>query len=206
MQLYIGAPQNGLHCPVRELKGFQKVFLQPGESRAVAFALTDRSFAVWQDGWKIPGGAYTVCIGDLRALVERSGECLPVPAWQNGSWYQSCAGKPGQKEWETMLGRAYMPPVLKKGSFTMENSVEEMKDYSLVMKLMYRATERVIARGNGGKLDREDPTFRMQMAASAGGPLRSMMISGGIRGSVMPGLLEMANGRFLRGIWKMLTG
>ena len=206
VQLYIGAPQNGLHCPVRELKGFQKVFLQPGESRAVAFALTDRSFAVWQDGWKIPGGAYTVCIGDLRALVERSGECLPVPAWQNGSWYQSCAGKPGQKEWETMLGRAYMPPVLKKGSFTMENSVEEMKDYSLVMKLMYRATERVIARGNGGKLDREDPTFRMQMAASAGGPLRSMMISGGIRGSVMPGLLEMANGRFLRGIWKMLTG
>ena len=37
------------------------------------------------------------------------------------------------------------------------------------MKLMYRVTERVIAKGNGGKLDREDPTFRMQMAASAGG-------------------------------------
>lgn len=101
---------------------------------------------------------------------------------------------------------AYTPPVLKKGSFTMENSVEEMKDYSLVMKLMYRATERVIAKGNGGKLDREDPTFRMQMAASAGGPLRSMMISGGIRGGVMPGLLELANGHFLRGIWKMITG
>lgn len=105
-----------------------------------------------------------------------------------------------------MLGRAYMPPVLKKGSFTMENSVEGMKDYSLVMKLMYRATERVIAKGNGGKIDREDPTFRMQMAASAGGPLRSMMISGGIRGGVMPGLLELANGHSLRGIWKIITG
>lgn len=81
-----------------------------------------------------------------------------------------------------------------------------MKDYSLVMKLMYRATERVIAKGNGGKIDHEDPTFRMQMAASAGGPLRSMMISGGIRGGVMPGLLELANGHFLRSIWKMITG
>ena len=74
------------------------------------------------------------------------------------------------------------------------------------MKLMYRATERVIAKGNGGKLDREDPTFRMQMATSTGGPLRSMMISGGMKGGVLPGMLEMANGRFLRGIWKMLTG
>ena len=90
-------------------------------------------------------------------------------------------------------------PVYARGGLTLT------KDYSLVMKLMYRATERVIAKGNGGKIDREDPTFRMQMAASAGGPLRSMMISGGIRGSVMPGLLELANGHFLRGIWKMIT-
>ena len=33
-----------------------------------------------------------------------------------------------------------------------------------------------------------------------------MMISGRIRGGVMPGLLELANGHFLRGIWKMITG
>lgn len=31
VRLYIQAPQNGLHRPLRELKGFQKVFLQPGE-------------------------------------------------------------------------------------------------------------------------------------------------------------------------------
>ena len=74
------------------------------------------------------------------------------------------------------------------------------------MKIIFRETEFVIARGNGGKRDYEDPEFRMMMNSSAGAPLRSMMISGGIRGSVMPGLLEMANGRFLRGIWKMLTG
>ena len=206
VQLYIRAPQDGLHRPLRELKGFQKVFLQSGESRTVTFPLTDRSFAVWQDGWKIPAGKYTVCIGGLTSEVEKSGETLPVPAWQKGSWYECCTGKPDQAQWEAMLGRRYAPPVLKKGSFTMENTVEEMKDYSLIMKIMYKATEHVIAKGNGGKIDYENPNFRMQMASSAGGPLRSMMISGGMKGGVLPGMLEMANGHFFRGLWRMIRG
>ena len=206
VQLYIRAPQDGLHRPLRELKGFQKVFLQSGESRTVTFPLTDRSFAVWQDGWKIPAGKYTVCIGGLTASIEKSGETLPIPAWQGGSWYERCTGKPNQTDWEAMLGRTYTPPMLKKGSFTMENTVEEMKDYSLIMKIMYKATEHVIAKGNGGKIDYENPNFRMQMASSAGGPLHSMMISGGMKGGVLPGMLEMANGHFFRGLWRMIRG
>ncbi len=39
----------------------------------------------------------------------------------------------------------------------------------------------------------------MQMASSAGGPLRSMQISGGMKGGVLPGMLEMANGALLPG-------
>ena len=206
VQLYMHAPQDGLHRPLRELKGFRKVFLQPGEAQTVTFILTDRSFAVWQDGWKVPGGTYTVCVGGLTASIEKHGETLPIPAWQGGSWYERCTGKPNHTDWEAALERKYTPPVLKKGSFTMENTVEEMKDYSLIMKIMYKATEHVIAKGNGGKIDYENPNFRMQMASSAGGPLRSMMISGGVKGGVFPGMLEMANGHFFRGIWKMLKG
>ena len=206
VQLYIGAPQDGLHRPLRELKGFQKVFLQPGESRNVTFSLTDRSFAVWQDGWKIPGGTYAVCVGGLTASIEKSGETLPIPAWQGGSWYERCAGKPNQTDWEAMLGRTYTPPALKKGSFTMDNTVMEMKDYSLIMKIMFKAVEATVAKGYGGKRDYENPNFRMQMASSAGAPIRSMMISGGMKGGVLPGMLEMANGHFFRGIGKMIKG
>lgn len=205
-QLYLEAPQDGLHRPLRELKGFQKVFLQPGESRTVRFALTERSFAVWHDGWKIPAGTYAVCIGGLRAEIKKSGEVLPVPAWQSGSWYARCTGKPDRAGWEAMLGHAYTPPVLKKGSFTMENTVMEMKDHSLIVKIMFKATERVIAKGFDGKVDYENPEFRMLMSCSAGSPLRSMMISGGMKGGLLPGMLDMANGHFLRGIRKMITG
>lgn len=206
VQLSVKTPQDGLHRPIRELKGFQKIFLEPGQRQTVTFSLTDRSFAVWQDGWKIPAGKYTVCIGGLTAEVEKSGETLPVPAWQKGSFYESCTGKPNQADWEAMLGRTYTPPMLKKGSFTMDNTVLEMKDYSLIMKIMFKAVEATIAKGYGGKRDYENPNFRMQMASSAGAPIRSMMISGGMKGGVLPGMLEMANGHFFRGLWRMIRG
>ena len=206
VQLYIGAPQDGLHRPLRELKGFQKVFLQPGESRTVTFSLTDRSFALWQDGWKIPGGTYTVCIGNLTASIQKPGEPLPIPAWQKESWYAHCSGKPNRADWEAVLRHRYTPPVLKKGSFTMDNTVMEMKDHSLIMKIMFRAVEATIAKGFDGKKDYENPEFRMLMNSSAGSPLRSMQISGGMKGGVLPGMLEMANGHFFRGIRKMIKG
>ena len=206
VQLSVKTPQDGLHRPIRELKGFQKIFLEPGQRQTVTFSLTDRSFAVWQGGWKIPAGKYTVCIGGLTAEVEKSGETLPVPAWQKGSFYESCTGKPNQADWEAMLGRTYAPPVLKKGSFTMDNTVMEMKDYSLIMKIMFKAVEATIAKGFGGKKDYENPEFRMLMNSSAGSPLRSMQISGGMKGGVLPGMLEMANGHFFRGLWRMIRG
>ena len=88
----------------------------------------------------------------------------------------------------------------------MDNTVMEMKDYSFVMKMVFKATELVVAKGCGGKVDYENPEFRMMMNASAGGPLRSMQISGGIKGGVILGMLEMANGHFFRGILRMITG
>ena len=206
VQLYLAAPQEGLHRPVRELKGFQKVHLQPGESKTVRFTLIDRDFALWQEGWKVPAGTYTVCIGGLTAEIEKKGDDLSIPSWQKGSWYERCAGKPDPAEWEKLLGHSYTPPVLKKGSFTMDNTVMEMKDYSLMMKIMFKAVESTVAKGFGGKKDYENPDFRMMMNASAGAPLRSMQISGGMKGGVLPGMLEMANGHFLRGIWKMIKG
>ena len=68
---------------------------------------------------------------------------------------------------------------------------------------MFRAVESTAAKVYGGKKDYDNPNFRMQMASSVGAPIRSMIISGGMKGGVLPGMLEMANGHFLRGIEKM---
>ncbi len=206
VQLYIAPHTEGLHRPVKELKGFRKLFLQPGEAATVDFALNDRSFAVWSDGWKVPAGSYDILVGDLKTEIPKDGREVPAPVWQNGSWYEAPKGTPTQAQWEAMLGRKYTETLPTKGQFTMDNSVMEMKEHSLIMKIMFKATEATVAKGFGGKKDYDDPEFRMMMAASAGGPLRGMQISGGIKGGLMQGLLHMANGQYLRGIKTMITG
>jgi beta-glucosidase len=135
-----------------------------------------------------------------------AGENADIPAWQTGSWYATCRGEITQSEWETMLGRTYAPQVLKKGSFTMDSTVTEMKDHSLLMKLLFKATELVVAKGTCGKVDYDDPEFKMMINASAGGPLRNMQISGGIPGGLISGMLEMVNGHFFKGLFRMLKG
>lgn len=206
VQLYVRPPQDGIHHPVRELKGFQKVFLQPGEAKTVTFTLDDRAFALWQEGWKIPAGTYGVEVGGLTASIRVEGDALTIPGWQAGSWYETCDGLPTQEAWEAMMGRKYTPVTPQQGQFTMDNTVMEMKDYSLIMKIMFQSVEATIAKGFGGKKDYEDPEFRMLMESSAGGPLRSMQISGGMKGGLFQGLLEMANGHFFQGIGKMIRG
>ena len=74
------------------------------------------------------------------------------------------------------------------------------------MPSMCKAVEGVVAKSFGGKKDYTNPEFKMMINASIGGPLRSMQISGGIKGGILPGLLEIANGHFFRGLRKMITG
>lgn len=65
-QLYVGDPVSTAIRPVRELKGFEKVALEPGESREVSFTLDKRSFAVWNEqihDWYAETGEYTIEIG-----------------------------------------------------------------------------------------------------------------------------------------------
>lgn len=206
VQLYVCAPQDSIHRPLRELKGFTKRYIKKGESCDVRFALNDRSFSMYDDGWKIPAGDYKISVGGLSVSVTKEGCKIQIPEWQENSFYESCLGKPQQSQWEHMLGRKYIPASeAKKGQYTMENTIEEMRRHSLIMKIMYKAVERVFIK-SCGKKDADDPEFKMLMLSSVGGPLRSMYISSGMPGGVFPGLLEMANGHFFRGIFRMIKG
>lgn len=209
VQLYIAPPKEGLFRPDKELKGFARVELEPGESETVTFQLEDRSFAVWSEGWKIPAGSYRVQIGassrDIRleAVMEVAGEAVPAADWQAGSWYETLNGLPGREEWERGMGHpAAVCPEPKKGQFTMDNSCMEMKDSSLIMKIQYKVTEHIIAKDFGGKKDLSDPAFRMMLISSTDCPLRSSVINstGLMSDALGRGLLHMANGHFLKGL------
>lgn len=213
VQLYVAAPQEEIFRPEKELKGFARVELKPGESRKVTFLLDDRSFAIWKDGWKIPKGKYKIMVGassrDIRLTqeMEAAGVRLVMPGWQKESWYEKLEGLPSRKEWERLMGHS-VPAAAepKKGQFTMDNTCLEMKDSSLIMKIQYKVTENIIAKSYGGKKDLSDPSYRMTLTCAVDCPLRASVISSGgsLNDSVAKGLLHMANGHYLKGIAAML--
>jgi beta-glucosidase len=66
VQLYIGFPESKIFRAYRELKGFEKVFLKPGETKKVSFKLDDRSFSYYNvslKDWAIEDGSYRIEIG-----------------------------------------------------------------------------------------------------------------------------------------------
>ncbi|HVY81276.1 MAG TPA: glycoside hydrolase family 3 C-terminal domain-containing protein [Steroidobacteraceae bacterium] len=66
-QLYVSPPPSAVPRPPKELKGFAKVVLQPGESRRVAIPLDARSFAYYDvkhRRWQADPGTYRVLVGD----------------------------------------------------------------------------------------------------------------------------------------------
>ena len=70
VQLYIEPKQSKAYRAKRELKGFSKIELNPGEEKIVEFQLEERSFSIWNDGWKIPEGYYDICIGkDSHTMI-----------------------------------------------------------------------------------------------------------------------------------------
>ncbi|KAH7248226.1 glycosyl hydrolase family 3 N terminal domain-containing protein [Fusarium solani] len=67
-QLYLSFPQKNVPTgtPAQILRGFDKVTLQPGESRRVSFTLRRRDLSYWdveRQNWVIPKGAFTFKVG-----------------------------------------------------------------------------------------------------------------------------------------------
>lgn len=66
VQLYVADRASTAIRPVRELKGFEKVALAPGETKAVTFMLDKRAFAYWNTtlhDWHVETGAFGIQLG-----------------------------------------------------------------------------------------------------------------------------------------------
>ena len=77
VQLYIGDIESSLERPVKELKGFKKVALAPGETAKVTFEIDEDMLKFYdpaQNGWVLEEGEFTAYVGaasdDIRTAVE----------------------------------------------------------------------------------------------------------------------------------------
>ena len=66
VQLYIAKKNSELFRPAKELKGFARVTLAPGEKQRITITLDDKAFRFWNvkaNRWEIEGGEYELLVG-----------------------------------------------------------------------------------------------------------------------------------------------
>ncbi|MET0734653.1 MAG: glycoside hydrolase family 3 C-terminal domain-containing protein, partial [Microbacterium sp.] len=94
VQVYMSLPGGRIQRPVRELKAFASVALEPGETREVTLTVRRADLAYWDiriDGWVVEGGEYAVDVAassrDIRstASVEVEGDAPRIPLSKTSS-------------------------------------------------------------------------------------------------------------------------
>jgi beta-glucosidase len=168
--LFVEPPEGGIKRPSRELKAFTKVFIAPKEEKTVTLTLTDRSFAVWNEGWVVPKGTYTVKVGSQTAAIYKDGDSFtPIE---------------------------YTPPKPKvtltgKGHYTINNSAEDMKNASFAFRIFYE----MLLKTGTARLDPNSWDYRLFVDCFIGGPIRNMIINGRLKAKYAYALVDSANGK-----------
>jgi beta-glucosidase len=209
-QLYVSTVEPSVFRPEKELKGFAKVFLEPGESKRVRFELSARSFAVYDVrtmDWVVPEGEYRILVGassrDIRLQAQLIVHGPSVEPAREGvsKWYYHPTGRPTQADFASLLGRSIEPPPSpRKGEYTTACSFADMKERPII-RLIMKGIERSIGRSYG-RADLTDPTYRMIIESVFHMPLKNLSQTNpeSMPGHVIEGVVRLANGRLINAI------
>lgn len=216
VQVYVRDLQATLFRPHKELKGFCKVDLQPGEEKEVSIPLGARAFAFFDPAsqdWVIEPGDFEILAGassrDIRLsailhLEAGQGTASPVDPTRLAPYYQPPQGYHfSQADFASLLGRP-LPPNEgpQKGQYTLNTPLAEMTG-SLIGKQLYKMLESNMRKMVSGKED--TPTGALILAMIKEMPMRSMLLAGGsFNRPKLEALLMMINGHFLRGLLAFL--
>jgi beta-glucosidase len=220
-QLYISMPGSALFRPDKELKGFTKVAIAPGETQKVFIPFDERTFRVWNadsSKWAVEDGVYKVHIGasikDIRLSgeISVSGEKIApkLGASDLPSYYSRKANQATREEFEKLLGRPLPSPDLdfvKKNRIIcgMNTAVEDLRYakgwpgrlFAGALKLAYNVLRLIGNHKMAGVL----------MMGVCNMPLRglSRMTGGAISQRQLDGLITMFNGKFFKGVGQFFS-
>jgi beta-glucosidase len=217
VQLYVRQVDPTPFRPDKELKGFAKVDLQPGERCEVALELHRRAFAYYDtelEDWQVESGTFEILVGassrDIRlsASVEvklTQPTMTTVDRTKLAAYYDFPKGSPvSQADFEALLNRS-LPPNLRsqKGAYDLNTPLGDMLD-SFVARLLFRFMEKQIAKINAGQ--EGSPTAMMMESMLYEMPLRTMlmMAGGAITREMLEALLLMINGSFFKGAGRLI--
>lgn len=143
VQLYVGVDLRTMSIkrPIRELKGFEKIELNPGETKTVKFKMDKSSFAIWDNGshkFRVVGGTYKIEIGKSVENIVLEKEILVENEFQpRGIKYNIMT--PICEVVEHPIGKAFIDEIMEElnkriANYNKTGMIEKMPYYELMPK------------------------------------------------------------------------
>lgn len=205
-QLYVGKKSDTVFRPVRELKGFQRVVLEPGEEKEVTIPFDDKTFRFYDtrtDTWEIESGEYQIMIGtdaetmQLQAPVRVKGtvDKGPYKKEEMPEYFSGKVKEVGDEAFEKLYGR----PVLD-GSWSGEIDINDAVcqlyyGKGILGKLFYGVLHLMLKISDWKGKPNLNVLFNYNM------PIRgyAKMTGGFVTMEMARALTEMANGHRIKG-------
>jgi beta-glucosidase len=201
VQVYLGAVDSAIARPAKELRGFTKLHLAPGEAVTARIPLDERSFSIWDVAkrrWVVVAGQYRVMAGssaaDIRAeaTVEVTGEedLGPVPG--------TAGPVATADEFAALLGRPIPDPTPPR-PFSRTSTLADLQSHPVgrgIAAMLVAAARRQMAPS-------DDPAAaqRWEAVIREGTPLRSFVqLSGRLSMAAVDRTVAMLNGEPRRAI------
>lgn len=207
-QLYVSCKNGKIYRPVKELKGFQKVFLAAGESKRVSIAFDDKTFRYFDtesNAWEIEDADYEICIAKnandvaISATLHIGGKTVTasVPACYKTADIKNVS----DADFEALLGHAI--PDGKWGGEITENDALCQLYYAkgAVARFLYRVLTKIKNKADAKGKPNINILFIYNM------PVRSIAkMSGGMVSKKMTeDILFIINGHFWRGLGRLIV-
>ncbi|MDC7125045.1 MAG: glycoside hydrolase family 3 C-terminal domain-containing protein [Spirochaetales bacterium] len=222
VQLYVKDKDSVVFKPEKELKSFDKISLQPGETKTITFNLDKRSFSFWDSSnssWIVESGDYEILVGSSSTDI-RLNHTISI---ENGNrisdWVKNLKYiSPGyykpeianfknlspSGDFAKFLGKA-IPQANKPidGPF---NRLSTMKDISttrigkIILKMMLKESDKRNGKNNDETTQELMHTMIKEM------PLRALATMGGEDFTIemVDGIITMLNDSFFKGL-KQIT-
>ncbi len=212
-QLYVSKPDGDVFRPVKELKGFAKVFLKAGESRKVTIPLDDKAFRYFNvdtDKFEVEGGAWTVLIGascaDIKLSgtveVQGTGAASPYDKDKFAKYFSGDIKAVSDGEFEVLLGRP-IPDGHWSGMLDMNDALCQMYyAKGAAGRLAYKILTHFINKS----IEKGQPNLNLLFNYNM--PFRAIAkMTGGICTMEMAeGILTIVNGHFFKGLGAVIGG
>ncbi|MDO4847766.1 MAG: glycoside hydrolase family 3 C-terminal domain-containing protein [Clostridiaceae bacterium] len=140
-QLYVSDVESTIYRPVKELKGFKKVFLKAGEEKEVSIDLDKRAFAFYNvdaHDWQVETGEFKILVGassrDIRLeasvnVESTSSYAIPNYSTLAPAYYTADVNNVTDEQFRTVLGHEIPPTERDKSKpLTILNTIEDAAD------------------------------------------------------------------------------